>query len=61
MLRELNKHGYNCYLYVDDSALTTKGKREMNRAILVFEQWDKENSMKLNRKKCGILRLKKIE
>ena len=59
MIRELKKHGYNCYLYADDLALTTKGKREMNRAILVIEQWTKENSLILNSKKCGILRLKK--
>ncbi len=59
MIRELKKHGYNCYLYADDLALTTKGKREMKRAIISIEQWAKENSMKLNRKKCGILRLKK--
>jgi hypothetical protein len=59
LIRELKKHGYNCYLYTDDLALTTKGKREMKRAMISIEQWAKKNSMKLNMKKCGIQRLNK--
>ncbi len=59
MINELKKHGLIFYLYAEDLALTTIVNREMKRAIISIEQWSKENSMKLNRNQCGILRLNK--
>ena len=59
LLRELSDEGYQTFAYADDLAIMEKGKKKLERAIDIVEEWTKANKMKINKKKSGIIFYKK--
>ena len=57
---ELDKIGeIKSYFYADDLAMIIRGKRNINKALTIIEDWSKRNMMGVNNKKCGIMKLAK--
>ena len=47
------------YFYADDLAMIIRGKRNINKALTIIEDWSLRNMMGVNKKKCGIMKLDK--
>ncbi len=49
------------FAYADDIALLCLGYSDLRSAISILEEWSRENGAILNRKKCGILPIRRRE
>ena len=59
LTNELEKANIKCYFYADDLAMLIRGKRNINKALTIIEDWSMRNKMGVNNKKCGIMKLAK--
>ncbi len=49
---------FHTFYFADDLALVCRGLLEVKRAIRLVEEWGNNNHMLLNKRKCGIFKLR---
>ena len=50
---------FHTFYFADDLATICMGLRQVKKVIAIVEEWGKKNFMVLNKKKCGIFKIKK--
>ena len=61
LLEELSKKGFKVFAYADDLAIAGRNVFKLKEAIEIVSKWTKDNEMKINRKKSGIIFYRKKE
>ena len=59
LVQELDDNGFDVYAYADDLAVVGREEVRAKEAIDIIEKWTERNDMIINRKKSGIMFLKK--
>ena len=59
LLETLEKEGFKVYAYADDLAIVGEQRKRLEQAIEIVEKWTKDNLMKINKKKSGVIMFKK--
>ena len=59
LIETLHKKGFQVFAYADDLAITGKGRKGAEEAIEAVEEWTRSNRMTINKKKSGIIFIRK--
>ena len=59
LIKELREAGYDVLAYADDLGIIGEGNKELTKAIEIVEEWTDKAKMVINKKKSGILFVRK--
>ena len=55
LMIKLRKHNINAFAYADDLAMVGICKTKLLDAITIVEEWARENNLRINKKKSGVM------